>query len=263
MCGRYASTRDAADLAAFYDADSETGDEAIEPNYNVAPTDPVHVVRMSGERRLVSRARWGLLPPWESDLRAGARMINARAETAATSRAYRRPFARRRCLVPADGWYEWQRPDDGGPVQPYYLTPRHGGVLTFAGLWEIRSAPGSGDAGSSPRPGAASPGGRMITCTILTTAALGDLRMVHDRMPLALGEDRWAAWLGADGAPAPAAEAAELLRPPGLEWVSEIELRPVGKAVGDVRNNSTALIQPVTSSIPGVERAEPVDLTLF
>lgn len=187
-------------------------------------------------------------------------MINARAETAATSRAYRRPFARRRCLVPADGWYEWRRPDDGGPVQPYYLTPRDGGILTFAGLWEVRTVPGSGDAGSSPRPGDDSPGGRLITCTILTTAALGDLRMVHDRMPLALGEDRWAAWLGADSS---SASAADLSRPPGLGWVSEIELRPVGKAVGNVRNNSAALIQPVTTSIPGVERAEPIDLTLF
>lgn len=250
MCGRYASTRSARALAAFYDADEEAGDEPIEPNYNVAPTDPVHIVRRhSGGARVVSAARWGLLPPWVSDPRGGAKMINARVETAATSPAYRTPFARRRCLVPADGWYEWRRPEDGGPIQPYYMTPRDGGLLTFAGLWEVREAP------EAP--------GRLITCTILTTAAVGDLGMVHDRMPLALTEDRWAAWLGVDSEPLDARRAAELLTAPGLDWVAGIELRPVGKAVGDVRNNSAALIQPVIGSIPGVDRTEPVDLTLF
>ena len=258
MCGRYASTRSATALAAFYDADEESGDEPIEPNYNVAPTDPVHIVRRSsGGDRVVSAARWGLLPPWVSDPRAGAKMINARAETAATSRAYRTPFARRRCLVPADGWYEWLRPGDGGPIQPYYMTPADGGLLSFAGLWEVRSPPRPPDADPE------APTGRMFTCTILTTAAVGDLGMVHDRMPLALTEDRWAAWLGVDSEPLDARKAADLLTAPGLDWVSGIELRPVGRAVGDVRNNSAALIQPVTASIPGVDRTQPVDLTLF
>src|SRR5258705_8583271 len=136
MCGRYATSRSAIDLRTLFEAEDET-DDGLAPDYNVAPTDPVPIVRRSQRaERILSIARWGLVPPWSKDTRGAARMINARVETVATARAYATSFARRRCLVPADGWYEWRRlsPRDR---QPYFMTPRDGGVLAFAGLWTV------------------------------------------------------------------------------------------------------------------------------
>jgi len=229
-------------LASIFEASDVMGDESLEPNFNVAPTDPVRVVRRrSTGERVVDLARWGLLPPWATEARQGARMINARAETVQTSPAFRTPFARRRCLVPADGWYEWLRSPDGRSKQAYYLTPKDSSVLAFAGLWQ--------------------PWEGLLSTTIVTTAAVGDLAMVHDRMPLVLPPERWSSWLGSDGAAAGAG--ADLLAAPGLDWVAGIELRQVGSAVGDVRNNSEALIRPVTGSALGVEPVESADLRLF
>ena len=258
MCGRYASTRSADDLATIFEATNATGDESLAASYNVAPTNRVHVVRLELARpgsdaevssfqdassfqaeRLIQVARWGLLPPWARHPREGARMINARAETVTTSRAYRVPFARRRCLVPADGWYEWRADSQG--KQPYYLTPRNGDVLAFAGLWEVWGPE------------------RVMTVTIVTTAARGELAEIHHRMPLVLSPDRWEEWLDVSGSVPPD----RLLAPPADDWLADIEIRPVGRAVGDVRNNSPELIQPVTDSLLTVDRAEPADLTLF
>jgi putative SOS response-associated peptidase YedK len=135
MCGRYATTRSEADLSLLFDATSVT--EALGPSWNVAPTDPVPLVRMSQRHgdRVVDSARWGLVPPWADDPRTGARMINARAETVATSRAFASSFERRRCLVPADGWFEWVR--DGKTKRAFYMTPRDSSVLAFAGIWTM------------------------------------------------------------------------------------------------------------------------------
>lgn len=243
MCGRYASLRGAGDLATVFEASVDPVAESIEVSYNVAPTDPVHVVRSDPdepEHRVVSVARWGLLPPWARDVRDGARMINARAETVRTSRAYRGPFESRRCLVPADGWYEWRRQPDGKGKQAYYLTLRSGEGLAFAGLWQ----PWGRD--------------RLITTTVLTTSAQGDLAMIHERMPLVLPAQCWARWLCST-----AADAADLVQSPPSEWISDIELRPVGPAVGNVRNNSPALIKPVTDVQLSVNIADPIDLKLF
>jgi putative SOS response-associated peptidase YedK len=191
-------------------------------------------------RRVVSVARWGLLPPWARDARAGARMINARAETVSTSRAYRGPFESRRCLVPADGWYEWRRQPDGQGKQAYYLTLRSGDGLAFAGLWQ----PWGRD--------------RLLTTTVLTTSAQGDLATIHERMPLVLPAERWAQWLCAT-----AAEVADLVESPPTGWVGDIEIRPVGPAIGNVRNNSPALIESVTDVQLSVNTPDPVDLRLF
>ncbi len=285
MCGRYASIRSAADLAALFDAIDDT-DGPLEVNYNVAPTDPVPVVRRArdGSRR-IAIARWGLLPHWAKHPREGARMINARAETVATTPAYRDAFARRRCLVPADGWYEWLRRADSGGKQPYFMTRPDGAGLAFAGLWQ--------------------PWGpeRMLTCTIVTTAALGELDAVHDRMPLVLAPDRWSQWLGdgpvgepragesggeesragesrAGGSRAGGSRAGEsgpaaareseplsaidaLLAAPSEAVLAGLEIRPVGRQVGDVRNNSPELIQAVAAAPLHAPPIEPVDLTLF
>jgi len=227
MCGRYATTRGAADLAALFEADDET--DGLAADYNVAPTDPVPIVRLSRRTPgpVLSVARWGLVPSWAKDTRAAARMINARVETVKTTRAYATSFASRRCLVPADGWYEWARA--GGRRQPYFMTSRDGSVLAFAGLWTVW---GEGDA-------------RLMTCTILTTPAVGELTAVHDRMPLLLPRQRWRGWLdGADPVPPPA------------EHLESLEIRPVGAAVGDVRNDGPHLVERVPVETP-------VDLTLF
>ncbi|MEV0727485.1 SOS response-associated peptidase [Polymorphospora sp. NPDC050346] len=242
MCGRYATTRSAADLSALFESYDDTGGR-VGADYNVAPTDPVPIVRMSTthEGRTLSVARWGLVPSWAKDARGAARMINARAETVATTAAYARPFARRRCLVPADGWYEWVRGTGGARKQAYFMTPRDGGVLALAGIWSVW-----GD-GAEP----------LLTCSVLTMAAAGDLALVHDRMPLLLTADRWDGWLAGGGEPA------ELLVPPGDEVLSGIEIRPVGPAVGDVRNDGPELVSRVPAGPLGAPAEAPVELTLF
>jgi putative SOS response-associated peptidase YedK len=228
MCGRYATTRSDADLTLLFDAVDVT--EHVAPSWNVAPTDPVPVVRVSQRReaRVLDTARWGLVPPWAADLRGAARMINARAETAATSPAFAPSFAKRRCLVPADGWYEWVR--TGKSRQAYYMTPADGGPIAFAGLWSVW-------------------GKEVLTCTIITTAALGGLAEVHDRMPLILPPERWSSWLAGGGEPV------EMLRPLSLASLEAIEVRAVRPDVGNVRNNGPELI---TAPVP--DTAEP---TLF
>jgi putative SOS response-associated peptidase YedK len=218
VCGRYATTRSAADLAALFEAVDTTG--GLAARYNLAPTDPAPLVRVSRRHggRALSEGRWGLLPPWVRDRRAGARMINARAETVATSRAYGPVFATRRALVPADGWYEWRRAD--GLRQAYFMTPRDGSVLALAGLWRRWGEEG------------------LLTFCVLTTAAAGDLAAVHDRMPLLLAPPEWDRWLNGD----PAGEAAALLRPPEAALLARLEIRPVGPAVGNVRNDRPDLV---------------------
>ena len=167
---------------------------------------------------MLSVGRWGLVPHWAKSATGAARMINARAETVATSRAYAVPFARRRCLVPADGWYEWVRRAGGGK-QPYFMTPRDGSVLALAGIWSRWET--------------------SLTFSVLTTAAVGELAEVHDRMPLLLPADRWADWL------APADDPAALLVTPTPQWLAGLEIRPVGPAVGNVRNNGPDLVARV------------------
>jgi putative SOS response-associated peptidase YedK len=229
MCGRYATTRTALDLSTLFEAEDEV--EALEPTWNAAPTDPVPVVRLDQRgHRVLRLARWGLVPPWSKDARGAARMINARAETVARTPAFARAFAQRRCLVPADGWYEWRL--ENGRRQPYFLTPADGAPLVFAGLAATWHPPA---------------GPPLATCSIVTMAAAGPLTAVHDRMPLLLENSRWEQWLS--GEPGP-----ELLRPPSAAQLAGIELRPVGRAVGNVRNNGPALVARVETGN---------DLTLF
>ncbi|WDZ85125.1 SOS response-associated peptidase [Micromonospora cathayae] len=229
MCGRYATTRSSGTLSQLFEAYDDT-DGRHRPDWNVAPTKPVPVVRVddAGERAL-SLARWGLLPPWATSPSAGARMINARSETVATSRAYAGPFARRRCLVPADGWYEWARTDGG--KQPYFLTRADGDVLALAGIWSVWRGPD----------------GPWLTCSVLTTAATGALAGVHERMPVLLPPTRWEPWLAPTGDPSALLGADE-------EWLAGLEIRPVGAAVGNVRNSGPELTARVPD-VPAPRRA--------
>jgi putative SOS response-associated peptidase YedK len=241
MCGRYATTRSSADLSALFDADDET-DDGLSPDYNVAPTDPVPIVRISRSAgaRVLTRVKWGLVPAYAKDARGGARMINARAETVTRSGAFSPSFTKRRCLVPADGWYEWLR---RGPKekQPYFMADPDGDVLAFAGLWAVW---GRGD-------------DRVLSCCVITTAALGDLALVHDRMPLVLPRAGWTDWLIAEPSDA------ERFLTPDADLVARLEIRPVGARVGDVHNDGPSLIERVDAPMPTSPSQDRADLTLF
>lgn len=234
MCGRYASTRSATDLAALFEAADDTGGDA-ETGYNLAPTRSVPIVRMSRslDGRAVSAARWGLVPHWAKDPSIGNRMFNARSETVTTTNSYRNAFKRRRCLVPADGWYEWKKLPDG-KKQPYFMTYDDGEPLVFAGLWETW-----GD-------------GPLMSMTVLTAAAHGGLEDIHDRMPLVLSPGSFESWLEGDGG-----DAEGLLVPPSLELIAMIESRPVSAAVGNVRNDGAFLTERVDPA--AVRGPEPRD----
>jgi putative SOS response-associated peptidase YedK len=235
MCGRYANSKSSPSMAALFDAEDLIAG-AWDPRYNIAPTAQAPLVRRSKSRdeRVVELARWGLVPPWASDPGIGARMFNARIETVATSRAYKRPFATRRALVPADGWYEWRKLPGGGK-QPYFFT-RPGGVV-FAGLWDTWK---DGDL-------------TLLTFTVLTCPAMGEaMETIHDRMPYVLPPERYAAWLGEEDA----AEG-ELLAGPVRSLPDDLEIRKVGRGVGRATNDGPELVRPADgetgpSTIPGL-----------
>ncbi|WP_091044900.1 SOS response-associated peptidase [Glycomyces sambucus] len=235
MCGRYANSKSSPSMAALFDA-SDLIAGAWTPSYNIAPTVQAPVVRRSKSReeRVVELARWGLVPPWASDPAIGSRMFNARIETVATSRAYKRPFATRRALVPADGWYEWRKLPGGGK-QPYFFT-RPGGVV-FAGLWDTWK---DGDL-------------TLLTFTVLTCPTMGEaMETIHDRMPYVLPPERYAAWLGEEDA----AEG-ELLAGPASSLPGDLEIRKVGRGVGRATNDGPELVLPVDgepgpSTLPGL-----------
>ncbi|MFL6124979.1 SOS response-associated peptidase [Actinophytocola sp.] len=248
MCGRYAATKDPAALAAEFDALDATEDHAPATDYNVAPTkDVVAVVQRhprddEGEPdpsttvRSLRVMRWGLIPSWAKNMSIGARMINARAETAATTSAFRTSVAKRRCLVPADGWYEWKR--DGKVKQPFFMTRPDGHSIAMAGLWTVWRDPAHEDAP------------RVVSAAVLTTDAVGQLSEIHDRMPKLLTPDLWEAWLDPD-----IEDVTELLAtPPSPELVSSLELRPVSTKVNNVRNNGPELLE---------REEDKADLTLF
>lgn len=179
MCGRYRLSRRKELLAEYFDADLCDFDD-WEPRYNIAPTQPVAVVRqISPEGRpQLSLLRWGLIPSWASDPSIGARTINARAETVASKPSFREPLRKQRCLVPADGFYEWQRGHNG--KQPFLFEVGDGLLFAFAGLWDRWQA---------------RDGTPIETCTILTTTPNDLLADVHDRMPVILPHDDYRAWL--------------------------------------------------------------------
>lgn len=222
MCGRYASSRPADDLLVRFRVD-DPPEEVLPPSWNVAPTDPVYVVLERYGRRRLQVARWGLVPSWAKDPKIGARLINARRETLADKPAFRSAYQRRRCLVPGDGYYEWQA--QAGHKQPWFLTDRDGDPLAMAGLYEVWRAPDDT---------------RLWTCTIVTTDAADDHGEIHDRTPLLVAAEAWPRWLDPD-LPDPGRDLL-VAGTPGL-----LDAWPVGAAVGNVRNNSPELVEPVWS----------------
>ncbi len=176
MCGRFALIVDASVLADVFDVDPP---RELQPRFNIAPTQTVPIIRAGKETpRECALVRWGLIPSWAKDEKMGARMINARGETVAEKPSFRSAVKTRRCLIPADGFYEWVRTEDG--KQPHYVHFSDGRPFAFAGLWE-RWSKGEGEP--------------LDTCTIITTAPNGLISGLHDRMPVILPADRFAEWL--------------------------------------------------------------------
>jgi putative SOS response-associated peptidase YedK len=229
----------------------------LRERYNIAPTTDVPAVReridaaedagacRPGQdpgarvRRLLGPVHWGLVPSWAKDVAVGNKMFNARAESLAEKPAFRRAYQRRRCLLPASGYYEWRKPGPAAPKgakkQPFYMTPVDGSVMAFAGIWEYwKSADGE----------------PLVSAAIITTDSVGPLTEIHDRMPLILPASEWAGWLDPrnDGA-----AVAPLLAPPPAGLVAGLELRPVSQRVGNVRNDDPGLL----------ERVEPDEPALF
>jgi putative SOS response-associated peptidase YedK len=238
VCGRFLASSTASDLARWLDAGA-VPDEPVPPSWNVAPTDEVHVAVVDRDgRRVIATRRWGLVPPWADDVRVGSRMINARAERVAEAPAFRKAFARRRCIVPADAFYEWRR-EPGRRPQPYCIARRDGERLAMAGLWEAWYGPGgTGD------------GPPVLTCAVVTTEASADVAGLHDRMPVLLPRRAWADWLDPgvrDGAGLDALLALLRPAPAGL-----LAARPVGTAVNDVRNQGPHLVDPPAGEDDGV-----------
>ncbi|MCW2947946.1 MAG: hypothetical protein JWR24_4663 [Actinoallomurus sp.] len=224
MCGRYASTRGRQELIDIFDVDHDEAGELV-PDFNVAPTKPVPVV-LTREVRELHVARWGLVPSWAKDVSIGGRLINARVETVHEKPAFRGAFARRRCLLPADGYYEWHTPEGGGK-QPFFIRRRDGRVLAMAGLYEVRPSADHDDEW-------------LLTCTVITTEASDDVGRIHDRMPMLVEPDRYAEWL--DPALATPEKARSLLVP-AAEGV--LESHPVSTAVNKVINNGPELVKPL------------------
>jgi putative SOS response-associated peptidase YedK len=219
VCGRYASSRGAELLVDHFEVE-EPPEQSLPPSWNVAPTDPVHVVAVRHERRRLAVARWGLVPSWKKDTKGAARLINARSETVRTTPAFRSAFARRRCLVPADGYYEWKR--EGSGKQPWYLSSRDGAPLAMAGVYEVRVDDGT----------------PLWTCSVLTTSAPDELGEIHDRTPLLVPREDWSRWLD-PSVPDPGDD----LLVPGVPGV--LEAWPVDPAVGNVRFDGPQLVAPV------------------
>jgi putative SOS response-associated peptidase YedK len=178
MCGRYRLSRRKQLVEEYFD--SVSGEEDWSPRFNIAPTQPVPVVRQNPNEpiRELSQMRWGLIPAWSKDTSGAARMINARAETARTKPAFRDALMLRRCLIPADGFYEWQK--TGKAKQPYCFEVNDGELFAFAGIWDRWKDPS---------------GGWIKTCSILTTTPNAVTSAVHDRMPVIIDPDSFDPWL--------------------------------------------------------------------
>jgi putative SOS response-associated peptidase YedK len=236
VCGRYVSVKSDDDLTSEFDVDEVVG-ESPPPSWNVAPTDPVPVIvqrRPHGDDdaepvRQLRTVRWGLVPSWSKARTGGAKMINARIETVTQKPAFKTAAARRRCLVPALGYYEWQQ-TDGGKV-PYFLHEPDGSLLAMAGLYELWRDPALADD---------DPARWLWTCTIITQQATDLLGEIHDRNPVVVPPELRGQWL--DCSSQDAATAARL-----LELIPEARLEPyvVSGAVGNVKNNGPELIEPV------------------
>jgi putative SOS response-associated peptidase YedK len=224
MCGRFVQKTPLGDIQVLFETAGAVPN--MPPRYNAAPTDSLAVVRFNPQtrQRALDLLRWGLVPLWAKDLAFGPKCINARSETVATNKIFRDAFERRRCLIPADGFYEWQK--TGGKTQPYAIVPAEGGVFAFAGLWERWKNLGDGSI--------------VRSFTIVTGLPNPLCQPIHERMPVILPKAAWSLWLGEEEAKPD--EILALLSPYPAELM---RVYPIGPAVGNVRNDTPDLLDPV------------------
>lgn len=228
MCGRFLLTSSLDDLVATLRVD-EVATEPFPPRYNVAPSTEIYAaIDRDGSRRL-GRLRWGFVPSWAESLRGGRQPINARIETVATSRMFARSFAHRRCLLPADGFYEWQETDGDGK-QPYHLADPDGRPLVFAGIWTSWRDPGDPD--RDP----------VYSTAIVTTEARGAMADLHHRMPVLLPDRLWDAWADTDADDAP-----HLLDAVAALDAPRLRATPISTRVNNVRHDGPELLEPVST----------------
>lgn len=225
MCGRYAAAKDVASLVEEFEV-VRPPDETLPPDYNVAPSKQVYMVvdreTDEGVQRQLRTAKWGLVPSWAKDPKIGYRMINARIETAAEKPSFRRAWVKRRCLLPADGYYEWYAGE--GPKQPFYIHRADGASLAMAGLFEFWK---DGD-------------DWLVTTCVLTTSAPDGLGRIHDRMPLLVPAENWTMWLDPEHPPT------QDLAVPAM--ATGLEAYPVSTEVNNVKHNGPQLLDPLPAS---------------
>jgi putative SOS response-associated peptidase YedK len=220
VCGRFGLFATPEVLEEYF-AVTDFAADALQPRYNLTPGQAVAVVREHDGRRRLDTLQWGLIPFWAKDATIGRRLINARLDSVASKPAFREAWQRRRCLIPASGFYEWSEPQ-GGRKRPYFIRPGDEPLLALAGLWERWRTP---------------TGEKLETCVIVTTDANAELAKVHDRMPLLIPRDAQALWLDARSSLEDVLKLVE--RPPALR----IDL--VGFGVNDPRRDDETLIAPL------------------
>jgi len=242
MCGRFVSASPPADIAAYFDV-AEVAESLLEPNYNVAPTNDIYVVYTDGGTRRLDPFHWGFVPSWAKDLSVGNRMINARSETLATKSAFKSSLAKRRCIIPADGFYEWKVVPGQKRKQPYYIHRPDGEPYAFGGLWTQWR--GSGPTGEPLV---------VRSTTIITGEPNEKMAELHDRMPLILPPAAWGDWLDPDLTDLDTV--GRFLVPAPSELIT---FHPVSTDVGNVRNKGEHLIEEV----PIAEQAVRADQPLF
>ena len=240
MCGRFVSSNPPDQIAKYFDA--ARPETLLPASWNVAPTNDIYaVVEHADGTRHVDVFHWGLVPVWAKDMKIGSKMINARSEGLATKPAYKAAFKRKRCLVPMDGFYEWQAtPGLVGPKgkpakQPMYIHRLDGEPLAVAGLWESWRDPNNPDAG------------RQYSCTVITTSANATMAPVHDRMPVILPPTAWSTWLDHTNDNLEQLGGLLVPAPAGL-----LTMHPVSTAVNRVREKGPELIAPIEASPSGL-----------
>jgi len=270
MCGRFVASRPVWDIADLLEADDvEVPEELLQPRFNISPQAGVlavanrRVKRPEGEelaaggepaaptfRRRLTVYHWGLVPSWAKDPSVGFRSFNARAESLAERPAFRSALAKRRCLVPADAFYEWEKvPAAKGTSRlPWLFKPADGGMLVFAGLWEAWRAPGA--APTDHDEAAGWHGDWLLSCSIVTTASNDLVARIHDRMPVVLQPDDWATWL--DPEPLDPGELTALLAPPAEGYLTAFR---VGTGVNNSRLDDQRLIEPLAVESDDTEQA--------
>jgi putative SOS response-associated peptidase YedK len=225
MCGRYTVGLSVDELAEAFDAPAAPDLDLGLPRWNVAPTQDAPALVRGPEGRRLGGLRWGLVPFWADDPSMGNRLINARSETAHEKPAFRAAFRRRRCLLPADGFYEWQRPEDSGPKTPWWIHGAAGAPLTFAGLWERWEDPDDEE--------------ELLTFTILTTRASPWMESIHGRMPVIVPPESRDTWMATE---ASVDDLRELLEPAPDHALTG---HPVSTRVNSPSNDGPELVEPV------------------